>query len=68
MIKSHNYNGFWFHIKWDGNEGVDQHGRKWVNPDNPQTKVSEVKAIIDLTRDFLKRDLGNSFNQLKTSL
>ncbi len=38
--------GFWHHISWQGEEGVDQHGFKWVNPDNPRMKYGH--AVIEV--------------------
>lgn len=36
MGTSINYGGFWFHIEWKGDKGTDQHGRYWLNRQNPE--------------------------------
>lgn len=63
MKTSHHITGFWFHITWNGNEGIDQHGCKWINPDQPEKKhyhkilvaVCEIQADIAKTILKLKR-------------
>lgn len=38
--------GYHLHITWDGNQGVDQHGNKWVNPNNPEMENKLLEKTI----------------------
>lgn len=40
--------GFWFHVTWNGNNGIDTQGRKWTNPENPTPANS---LLIDILLD-----------------
>jgi len=48
MKNSFNILGFWFHLTWNGNIGIDQHGNTWTNPNNPKPKDSNfVDRLLD---------------------
>lgn len=52
---SHHINGFWFHINWDGDKGIDQHGREWTNRNEPTCKkLPVIEAITRTTKDLLE--------------
>nr|AKH47485.1 hypothetical protein [uncultured marine virus] len=42
MKKSISIAGFWFHIVFDGNNGIDQRGNEWINFENPEPKNKEL--------------------------
>lgn len=50
--KSVHIAGFWFHIDFIGNEGIDQKGNKWINPDTPEPKDTK---LIDTALDAYLR-------------
>jgi hypothetical protein len=51
---SHHIGGFWFHISWKGENGTDQHGRKWTNRQNPSPVNQEwLKLICTIITDAI---------------
>lgn len=53
MIKSVCILGFWFHITFDGNNGIDQRGNKWINPNNPEpNEKGLIDAILDASNNI----------------
>lgn len=48
---SFHISGFWFHIEWDkeGKTGIDQHGKKWSNKENP---MPELKLLIPICKAY----------------
>jgi len=54
---SHCICGFWFHITWDRDEGVDQQGNVWHNKENP---TPEDKTLVDRHLD--------AFNEINKKL
>ncbi len=48
-------NGWWFHISWDGDEGIDQHGRKWFNRYHPTCRdIDIIKEITGETKQAVE--------------
>ncbi len=48
-------NGFWFHISWDGENGTDQHGRKWRNRKQPTCdNIELIKKITGETKQAVE--------------
>ena len=53
--RSIHINGFWFHIEWNGEIGIDQHGRRWRNRNNPTCDgFDTIEAITGLTKDLIE--------------
>lgn len=51
---SHHEYGIWFHITWEGDQGVDHRGRKWVNRKNPQPKDAPyLRPLCKLYHDMI---------------
>lgn len=55
MKSSFHIGGFWFHVNWsaDGKTGIDQHGRKWFNRDNPHSEFKITETICHTYRDLI---------------
>ena len=50
---SHHICGFWFHIEWDNDNGIDQHGNEWMMvKDRP---VPKDKSIVDRYLDAFNK-------------
>lgn len=67
MKKSHHIgNGFWAHITWDGDNGIDQHGREWKNKQNPELKNCAVAAAFNNALQEALSHLHESHEFLET--
>lgn len=53
MTTSHCFGCFWVHIKWKGGVGIDQHGRRWANPSNPQPEQIWVVPMMETLTDAI---------------
>lgn len=63
LTSHHITGGFWAHITWDGDKGVDQRGRKWVNRNNPQPEFHP--AIIELMK--MPKQIFETMNKIKSN-
>jgi hypothetical protein len=61
MKTSFHISGFWFHVEWNGNEGIDHRGNKWRMVDGqpqPAGQATEIAVIIAETSAQLIKALA----------
>jgi len=46
--------GFWFHVTWNGLNGIDTQGGKWMNPECPEPENNKlIDKLLDAYNNIL---------------